>query len=430
MDILRLVAIVMTGCTLLAMGVVLGQPTAGPGERERLEKLFKAGNFKDAYDGYRALALDAKNKSDTIRTDFERAIHCLVQLGRIDEVDAFREAVIALHQDNWRLLEAAAASCLDDTQHFGTMIAGKFHRGGNRGGGRSVGSYERDRSRSLQLLTQGLELVRTEPNRAATCEFYLTFARVLMGRREAGNSWRLQSLTPLDVLADYDEARHGDPFAPIDFSRKTQTGAPVQPDGSPVYYSVPARFQVAKNDGERWRWALARAAEADPGQLNTARVELAGFLLSQFGTETLAEWNSGNSSAGDLQAADPYALARLTDEETVARLATGIKRFKLPDEFNPIKIYQAIADDPKTGLGEEALGSLASIFENRRQFDRAVQYFERSRVLYGDKDNSSKRLRVEQILGAWGEFGSGTTQPAGRGATADFRFRNGRQCPL
>ena len=53
MDILRLVAIVMTGCTLLAMGVVLGQPTAGPGERERLEKLFKAGNFKDAYDGYR-----------------------------------------------------------------------------------------------------------------------------------------------------------------------------------------------------------------------------------------------------------------------------------------------------------------------------------------------------------------------------------------
>ena len=163
-----------------------------------------------------------------------------------------------------------------------------------------------------------------------------------------------------------------------------------------------------------------------PAQLNTARVEFAGFLLSQFGTQTLAEWNSGNSSAGDLQAADPYVLASLTDEETVARLATGIKRFKLPDEFNPIKIYQGIADDPKTGHGEEALGGLASIFENRRQFDRAVQYLERSRVLYGDKDNSSKRLRLDQILGTWGEFGSGTTQPAGHGATAEFRFRNGR----
>ena len=54
-------------------------------------------------------------------------------------------------------------------------------------------------------------------------------------------------------------------------------------------------------------------------------------------------------------AVDPYALDTLTDDETIARLATGIKRFKLPDEFNPIKIYQAIADDPKTGHGEDAL---------------------------------------------------------------------------
>ena len=45
----------------------------------------------------------------------------------------------------------------------------------------------------------------------------------------------------------------------------------------------------------------------------------------------------------------------LKDDETIARLATGIKRFTLPDEFNPIKIYQTIADDPETGHGEDAL---------------------------------------------------------------------------
>ena len=33
---------------------------------------------------------------------------------------------------------------------------------------------------------------------------------------------------------------------------------------------------------------LAQAVEADPGQLNAARYELANFLLSQFGTQTLA----------------------------------------------------------------------------------------------------------------------------------------------
>ena len=39
-----------------------------------------------------------------------------------------------------------------------------------------------------------------------------------------------------------------------------------------------------------------------------------------------------------------------------------LKRFKLPDEFNFIKIEQAIADNPQTGHGEDALAALASIF--------------------------------------------------------------------
>ena len=52
-------------------------------------------------------------------------------------------------------------------------------------------------------------------------------------------------------------------------------GAPVTLDGSPVYYSVPESFQKAKNDGQRWRWALAQAVETDPGLLNTTRVSLA-----------------------------------------------------------------------------------------------------------------------------------------------------------
>ncbi len=49
-----------------------------------------------------------------------------------------------------------------------------------------------------------------------------------------------------------------------------------------------------------------------------------------------------------------------------------------------------------------------------------------SRDVYGDKDETKKR-HIDQILGAWGEFGSLTTLPAGRGATIGFRFRNGKQ---
>ncbi len=94
--------------------------------------------------------------------------------------------------------------------------------------------------------------------------------------------------------------------------------------------------------------------------------------------------SAARSADGRPEASGPFALDTLKDDETIARLATGIKRFKLPDEFNPIKIYETIADDPKTGQDEEALNGLATIFENRRQLDRAAQYLERSRVLHGD----------------------------------------------
>ncbi len=39
-----------------------GRPTASPqAERERFQKLYDEGNYKDAYDGFRKLALDAND---------------------------------------------------------------------------------------------------------------------------------------------------------------------------------------------------------------------------------------------------------------------------------------------------------------------------------------------------------------------------------
>ena len=420
---LRLVIAGMMVLMLLAAGLALarrggGQGQAG-GERERCDKLFAAGNFKEAYDGYRRLALDPKTEPDRVGGDLTRAIECLGQLGRANEVDAFRDAVIAVHKDNWRLLQAAAESLFND-QHYGFIVAGAFQRGQHRGGGRHVGSYERDRARALQLLVQGLDRARTDPDRAAAGRYLLAFAQMLMGDRAQSDSWRLQALTPLDALPDYDD----NPYRPW---RQQQPGAPAEPDGTPVYYRVPEGLAKAKNDGERWRWALAQAAEADAGLLNTTRSTLATFLVGQFGTQTIRGEGVGEGPTdGPPGANGPYALDTLSDDETIARLATGIRRFKLPDEFNFIKIFQAIADEPKTGQGEESLAALASIFENRRQFDRSVEFLKRSIAAYGDKDRV-KSQHIDQILGAWGEFEAMRTQPAGRGAAVDFRFRNGHR---
>ena len=334
---------------------------------------------------------------------------------------AFREAVVAVHHANWRLLQAAAESYLDDSEHAGFIVAGKFHRGQHRSG-QYVSSFERDRSRALQLLVQGLDRAKTDPARGAAGAYLLTLARALMADRATNDSWRLQSLTPLNELADYDDN-------PYRYSwGGAHAGAPVEADGTPVYYRVPESLEKAKNDGQRWRWALAQAAEADPGALNMTRLALAEFMLSQVGTQTMAGSPfDGTSADGRPEASGPYALDSLQDDETIARLATGIRRFKLPVEFNPIKIYQTIADDSQTGKGEEALNGLATLFENRRQFDRAAHYLERSRVLHGDANGGWKKARLDQILKPWGQFEPLMTQPAGRGATVDFRSRTGRR---
>ena len=44
-----------------------------------------------------------------------------------------------------------------------------------------------------------------------------------------------------------------------------------------------------------------------------------------------------------------YALHTLGENETIARLATGIKRFKLPDEFNSSRSTSKSPTEPKTG---------------------------------------------------------------------------------
>ena len=100
-------------------------------QRQAARKTFDAGNFKDAYEIYRKLALDPRDDPRSVGQDLHMATSCLQQLGRVDEVDEFREQVIAVHSDNWRLL-AAAAENYQTVDHPGFLVAGKFHRGDKR----------------------------------------------------------------------------------------------------------------------------------------------------------------------------------------------------------------------------------------------------------------------------------------------------------
>ena len=246
------------------------------------------------------------------------------------------------------------------------------------------------------------------------------------------DSWQLQAKTDLSILPDYEE--DGSVYSILG-GGQTQ-GAAVDEQGNPVFYTVPKTFEAAQNDGQRWRWCMEQAAKFNPGLKNWVRMSLAGFLHGQFGVQTMAGagWRFGREEANDSQEEEQgvFALPSLGEDETIARLATGIKRFKLPEEFNYISIYKQVAGDAaKSDLGISALEGLAGIFENRRQYPQAAGYWRRLIQEYpGSRRGRDWKCQLAQIEGNWGRFEPVMTQPAGQGATVEYRFRNGTAVEL
>ncbi|MGQ0635052.1 MAG: alpha-2-macroglobulin family protein [Planctomycetaceae bacterium] len=420
---LTLAVLSTAGIVSIAMLLPAADAPPDPAQRPKYQQAFNAGNYKDAYEGFRKLALDPKADKRQLTSDFTLAVSCLQQLGRVDEIDAFREAVIETHKDNWRLLETAANSYAHG-EHYGFIIAGKFERGGHRGGGKQVNSLARDRGRALQLMQQALPLALKDDDKPAVARFHLSFANLLLAGAGYREAWRLQYLTDLAQLPDYEEGQFW-------WRGADDRAAPVDENGNPVFHDQTKSYAQAQSDGQRWRWMLTQAAEFDRTLLNDTHLIFANFLREQFGVETLARfgfWGGGRED-DDLKKDESgtYALHTLGEDETIARLATGIKRFKLPDEFNYLKLYQQIAGRGKSSQGEQALNTLCQIFEDRRQYPKAADYWRRAIQEYGPGPNNSRQERLQQIVGNWGRFENSQTQPAGAGATVAYRFRNGRR---
>jgi uncharacterized protein YfaS (alpha-2-macroglobulin family) len=395
-------------------------------QRTKLTKAFNDNNFKVAYEGLRKLALDPKNDANLVGKDLELAIKSLYRLGRTDEVDDFREEVIKVHSKNWRLLWAAAKTYADGDMyqnHVGFIVAGKYERGGHRGGGHIVNSLQRDRSRGLQLMQQAMEHSKDENDRPLLATFYLQFADVFLKGAGQADAWRLQYLTDLSKLPDYEEGYYW-------HRGINHNGAPVDADGNPILHKLPKTYTDAKTDGERWRWMLAQAAEIDPARTNEVDIIFADFMKSQLGVQTMGHygWRFGNVEAQDGdKKTGTFALQTLKDSETIARLATGLKRFSVPAEYNWITIYNRVADRARTTWGERALNTLGQEYEDRRQYPTAAEVWKRDIKEYGPGEHGWRQKRLDQIVGNWGRFENAQTQPAGREPVVDFRFRNGNK---
>jgi uncharacterized protein YfaS (alpha-2-macroglobulin family) len=394
-------------------------------QRATGQRLFDQGNFKDAYERFHTLTADPQDEPRMVSNDLNMALQCLQRLNHLDQIDALLEETVKIHANNWRLLDTVAQHYAN-ADHCGFIIAGKFQRGSHRGGrGKLMNSVDRDRVRALQLLVQAMPLAMKDENRNEVGVFFRTFASRLLRDNNVGQAWRLQYLTDLKTLPDYEDG-WGDGDQP--------NGAPVDADGKPVFHYLPKSFETAETDGQRWRWCLQQTIDYSPNQSDSVQMQMADFLWNQFGVHTMAQygWRFGRGETDDTDANESgtYALNTLGENETIARLATGIKRFPLPEEFNFIKLYQEIAKTSPSSYGMEALERLATIFENRRQYPKSAEYWKQLLAKFPSADHYRRQRwqdQLDQIEKNWGRFETVQDQPAGRGATVEFRFRNGKQ---
>jgi uncharacterized protein YfaS (alpha-2-macroglobulin family) len=411
---------VLSVTAVIAAGLAAAEDNGS--RRQAATKTMQAGNYNEAYQVFRRLALDPNDDPLKVGGDLDAAVNCLQQLGRVDESDDFREQVIAAHPKNWRLLATAARSYAG-SDHSGYIIAGKFSRGYRRNAAPHVLTYQRDRVRALQLLQQALGQIGADTDKQALSEFHVQFANTLLNGGGVHEPWRLQYLTDLTKLPDFEYEGYAY------WNRGTTPGAPVDADGNPVLYRLPKSYEAAANDGERGRWNLARAAELTPSRLSEVEMTFAHFLRDQFDVQTMAAF--GRRPPVDDDAKDKkdgtFTVHTLGDDETIARLATGIKRFKLPDEFNWIKICERVAARGRGWPGENARDLLAQVYEDRRQYPKAAAAWRKAIEEYGPGPNQHRTERVTQITGNWGRFEPAQNQPAGTQATVDFRFRNGKK---
>jgi len=416
--------IVKTICFFIAIALAPVSGWSAPSDHEIIRRqareAYQDGNWNDSYQLFRQLGLEAVNDPKMVGRDFVQAWQCLRNLNRINELDKFREEVIEKHVDNWRLLQAAAGS-YNQNNHWGYLVAGEFQRGSHRGGGKYVNAVQRDRVRAMQLMNRALTLTADDSAQSEVANFYLEFARIIHQYSGHNQSWRLQHLTDLARLPDY-EPGHG-----YWYGGGTQ-GAPVDKDGNPVFYKMPQTFSSAESDGERWRWLLANAANINPDLQTHVKYTLATWLHGQFGVQTLSTYGHFLARSTSVPDKDtlrdelrPYEVHTLTDHETLARLAAGVKRFSLPDEFNYIHLFRQILESPHKGYADDAARNLARIYENRRLYDQAVTCWRQ----YKTYDAITAQRQIDQILDNWGAFEPVGDQPSGRIPTVGYRFRNG-----
>ena len=310
--------------------------------------LMEKGHYAEAYVAYTNIvfAPDGADVTDGNRAQsLLDAPRCLAKLKRFDEAEPLLDKAILERKEF--AVHVAYSQALGELPRYGKTVKGVFSRLNEWRD--EYSSVEHDRVKRLKCL-EAIMLELSKQSKLRQRWFWNEVISALeMNGRNRGAAWKLQELTSLTEIPQIKEKRN---WGGSDFE---EGPAPVDENGEPLFYGLVKSWEDAKNDGERWMFAnTARAAVDDFGRRNSART-LGEFAKNQFGVYHLRGEDNLIKLIGDLRSLD--------DDETITRLANGIKRFKLPVEYNYIRMWRELKE----------YDSIAREYELRYQFVKACE---------------------------------------------------------
>lgn len=383
--------------------------------RKQAEKLEKGGNWREAYELRVKLLRKISDKESG--KDLQLALNSQNRLREQKNFDALLDELTIFRKDNPDFMLAAGQAYLS-AQHYGQLLDNEFQRGSHvSGSGEWKQVQEQDRLRALQCYIQAWDKVKKGGKEEV--QVLRALAGALNWNRNGGYLWRLYLKADLAATPDYTE--QDDVI--------TSSGAPVGKDGEPDYINMPESWGTAASDGERWRWLMAEIARISPADGSQEALGWLRFCQQNYGVNTLASY--GWWSQPDVKKRDGILQAStLKEGETIANLASGVKRFTLREDYQYIPGLRELMRGGKNSPSSQAGDTLVQVFMNRSQLVKAAETLEEVIRLHGTGNNDSRTKLLKQIRGNWSKFGVTPTYFAAAPVDVPITFRNAKSVKL
>lgn len=420
----RLPGILLALVALMSWSPASAQNAAPDGDSlKKAQKLHEQGNHREAADLAKTI-LAATPDATLAAEALDVADTALNSLYAYTEKEQVVQDAAKRFPKSWRVLRQAAHAW-GSLPTAGNMVEGQYRRNDYNSRGPYVDSSLQDRVRMLQWLESAMRGTDDSTPVEDRKELLEELGEALMGERDFNEgAWSLLALTDISKLPDFNEQSGLDSPA---------GGYPVDPEGNPIFFKTGPSWEKSANDGERLLWIMEEIARLSPDARREALQQRAELAKSWFSVRSLADlgFRPADDEKESARQDGIATLHTLKDDETVAKLASGPKRFTLPPEWSFMSLYRKLAEDasaPGWHLRVQAWREIAGEHMDRRQFTAALAAWKEALAL--EKDEHSRKdieQQIHQITGNLGNLEGKAPMPAGSEAKIFLTFRNAKK---